>query len=70
MSVQPAPYEEPSDDEPSIFDIVDPEHDARVEAEADADIAAGRLIPFEDIAQWLKTWGTPDYHEPPAAWFE
>ncbi len=70
MPVESVTYEEPADDEPSIFDIVDPEHDARVEAEADADIAAGRLIPFEEIAPWLKTWGTPDYYEPPAAWFE
>ena len=69
MSVEPVSYEEPADDEPSIFDIVDPEHDARVEAEADADIAAGRWIPFDDVADWLKTGGTSCEQEPHATSF-
>jgi predicted transcriptional regulator len=70
MSVESVTYEEPADDEPSIFDIVDPDHDARVEAEADDDIAAGRLIPNEEVIAWLRTWGTPGEQEPPAEWFK
>ncbi|MFZ5669497.1 MAG: antitoxin [Pseudomonadota bacterium] len=38
------------------------------EAEADAD--AGRVIPHEEVAKWLETWGTPDEGPPPKWWFE
>lgn len=24
------------------------------------DIAAGRTVPHEEVAAWLRTWGTPD----------
>ena len=68
MTVESVTYEEPADDEPSIFDIVDPEHDARVEA--DADIAAGRLILNKEVIAWLRTWETPGEQEPPAEWFK
>lgn len=57
-------------DELGIFDEADPEQEARALAEADADIAAGRVIPHEEVAAWLRTWGTPDAHPAPRHWFE
>ena len=45
--------------EPSIFEI-DEEAEAAADAEGMADIAAGRVVPHEEVAAWLDTWGTPD----------
>jgi predicted transcriptional regulator len=56
--------------EPSIFDITDDERDARREAEAQADIAAGRVVPHDEVREWLKTWGTPEETPAPAHWFK
>ena len=59
--------------EPSIFDElgeVDAKADALRLAEAEADIAAGRLIAHEDVAEWLKTWGAPDEKPAPESWFK
>lgn len=44
--------------EPSIFEI-DEEAEAAADAEGMADVAAGRVVPHEDVAAWLDTWGTP-----------
>ena len=46
--------------ERSIFDDADSEADARRRAEAEADIAAGRVVPHERVVAWLKSWGTAD----------
>ena len=46
------------------------EAEAAADAEAEADIAAGRLIPHEEVAAWLKTWGTPDYRPMPRSWLK
>ena len=54
--------------EPSIFNDHDEEADARSLAEAEADIAAGRLVPHADVAEWLKTWGTAEEGPPPTKW--
>jgi predicted transcriptional regulator len=57
--------------EPDIFeqiDEIDPDFDARRMAEAEADIAAGRVIPNEEVIRWLETWGTPDEKPAPAKW--
>jgi predicted transcriptional regulator len=57
----------------SIFDLlgdVAPEADEQRLHEAEADIAAGRLLPHEEVAEWLKTWGTPDFKPAPAHWFK
>jgi predicted transcriptional regulator len=51
--------------EPSIFDIVDEEADARREAEAQADVANGRVISHEAMKAWLLSWGTSDELKPP-----
>jgi predicted transcriptional regulator len=44
----------------SIFDGIDEEEEERAIAEAEADVAAGRVVPHEEVAKWLKSWGTPD----------
>jgi predicted transcriptional regulator len=44
----------------SIFDEIDEEEEERAIAEAEADVAAGRVVPHEEVAKWLKSWGTPD----------
>lgn len=51
-----------------LFDEVDEAAEAAADAEAEADIAAGRLIPHEEVAAWLDTWGTPDFRPAPASW--
>ncbi len=44
----------------SIFDEIDEEEEERAIAEAEADVAAGRVVPHEEVVKWLKSWGTPD----------
>jgi predicted transcriptional regulator len=44
----------------SIFDEINEEEEERAIAEAEADVAAGRVVPHEDVVKWLKSWGTPD----------
>ena len=34
---------------------------AAADAEAEADIAAGRVYPHSLVGAWLKTWGGPSY---------
>jgi predicted transcriptional regulator len=58
------------EEEPSLFDELDPEWDAKRDAEADADIAAGRVVSNEAVVEWLKTWGTPAYKPMPREWLE
>lgn len=54
--------------EPSLLDETDDEAEAAADAEGLADIEAGRVVPHEDVARWLDTWGTPDETPPPASW--
>lgn len=54
--------------DPSIFSDHDAEADARSLADAEADIAAGRVVSHKDVVEWLKTWGTPQEGPPPAKW--
>jgi predicted transcriptional regulator len=35
-----------------------------------ADIEAGRVVPHEQVAEWLKTWGTPDEKPMPSEWLK
>lgn len=48
--------------------------DADQQAEADAlrraeeDIGAGRTVPHEQVAKWLKTWGKPGEQPMPREW--
>jgi predicted transcriptional regulator len=43
-----------------IFEGIDAKAEERAMAEAEADIAAGRVVPHADVVKWLKSWGTPD----------
>jgi predicted transcriptional regulator len=56
--------------ERSILDEPADADEASADAEGLADIEAGRVVPHEEVAAWLKTWGTPDEKPPPAEWFE
>ena len=38
-----------------------PDEIAASDNRARADIAAGRVYPHEEVAAWLRTWGSPDY---------
>lgn len=51
-----------------ILDVIDDEDELAMQ-EGEADIAAGRVISHEEVAEWLKTWGTPDEKPAPAHWF-
>lgn len=54
--------------ERALYDDRDaPEH-ARLRALAD--IEAGRVVPHEQVAEWLKAWGTPDEKPMPPEWLE
>lgn len=39
-------------------------------ARARADAAAGRVVPHEAVAAWLRTWGTPQEAPMPPEWLE
>ncbi|MHB8287522.1 MAG: antitoxin [Caulobacteraceae bacterium] len=56
--------------EPSIFDEPDAPADERATVEGEADADAGRVIPNDDVAAWLETWGTPDFKPAPRRWFK
>jgi predicted transcriptional regulator len=56
--------------DPSFWDELDEAAEAAADAEAFADIEAGRVIPHEEVAAWLDTWGTPDEKPAPAHWFK
>lgn len=49
----------------SIFDEFDEEAEALADAEADADIAAGRVISNEAVMRWIKSWGADNELPPP-----
>ena len=45
----------------SIFDDeADEAEDTRLDAEADAEIEAGRFVRHADVVKWLQSWGTQD----------
>jgi predicted transcriptional regulator len=44
----------------TIFDEIDQDAEARAIAEAEADLAAGRVVPHEEVVKWLRSWGTAD----------
>ena len=49
-----------------------PSTDEEVAADEQArkDIAAGRFVAHEDVAEWLKTWGTTSYKPMPREWLK
>ncbi len=56
--------------EPDIFEQPDTAADAAAIARARADVAAGRFVPHEKVAEWLKTWGTSHEMPMPPEWLE
>ena len=44
----------------TIFDEIDQDAEARAIAEAEADVAAERVVPHDEVVKWLRSWGTPD----------
>jgi predicted transcriptional regulator len=56
--------------EPSVFDEIDQAAEDAADAEGLADAEAGRLVPHEEVAAWLETWGTRDFKPAPASWFK
>lgn len=56
--------------EPDIFDQFAEDHEAEVaaDAEAKADIAAGRVVPHAEVAAWLRKWGTDEETAMPDEW--
>ncbi|WP_293907818.1 antitoxin [Phenylobacterium sp.] len=56
--------------EPSILEEIDDAAEAAADAEGLADIEAGRVVPHDDVARWLDTWGTAKETPPPAKWLK
>lgn len=50
---------------PSIFDPADEADEDRALAEAEAALAAGRVVSHEVVSKWLLSWGTPNELPPP-----
>lgn len=51
----------PKSKQRSILDIPpDAATEARLDAEAEADYAAGRVVPHAEVVKWLQSWGKPD----------
>ena len=46
------------DDTKSLFEEIGDEAEERAVEEAEADIAAGRVVPQDEVIEWLKSWGT------------
>lgn len=50
--------------------MTDEEFDALQDARAEADIAAGRLVPHAEVTAWARKLGTPDEAPMPREWLE
>jgi len=55
--------------EASIYEL-DDEAEAAADAERLSDIEAGRVVPHEEVAAWLDTWGTPDERPALTSWLK
>ncbi|WP_245863878.1 CopG family transcriptional regulator [Caulobacter mirabilis] len=55
------------EDQAVEFDLLDEldQEDERAIAEAEADIAAGRVISNEAVMRWVRSWGTENELPPP-----
>ena len=51
--------------EPALFDEVDEATEAAADAEAIADLDAGRFISHEAMTAWLRSWGKKEKLPPP-----
>ena len=51
--------------EPSIFDEIDHAAEDAADAEALADLDAGRTVSHAAVKRWLQSWGKADELPPP-----
>jgi predicted transcriptional regulator len=56
--------------EREISEALGEEDEAAADARAEADIEAGRFVEHDKVAEWLKTWGTPESRPMPREWLE
>jgi predicted transcriptional regulator len=56
--------------EPSLFDEADDAAEDAAAREGKADADAGRVVPHEEVAEWLAAWGTPAEKPAPKSWFK
>ncbi|MEI9965495.1 MAG: antitoxin [Caulobacteraceae bacterium] len=68
MSEPKAKPELDPDDDLDLFDTVDEEAERRADERAEADVAAGRVVPNERVIEWLRSWGTPKRLPTPYSW--
>jgi|RhiMethySRZTD1v2_1073278.scaffolds.fasta_scaffold4113178_2 predicted transcriptional regulator len=52
----------------TIFDIEDPDAEEQALREAEADVAAGRLVPHSEVAKWLDDLAAGTLRAPPEPW--
>lgn len=43
-----------------LFDTEDWDAEERALLEAEADLAAGRVVGHDEVVRWLESWGTPN----------
>ena len=53
--------------EPKPLFEIDQRAEDRAVAEAEADVAAGRVVPHERVAAWLRSWGKSNERPAPKA---
>ena len=46
------------EEEPTLFDSVDPAAEAAADARAEADVVAGRMIGHAAVKRWVASWGS------------
>lgn len=53
-----------------IFSEDDPEAEAASLARAERDIAAGKVVPHEEVAKWLQAWADGERKPMPREWLK
>lgn len=61
----PVGFSEPEWEDFSPFEEIDEETEEQLIAEAEAGIAAGRVVSNESVMRWIRSWGTPAELPPP-----
>ena len=51
--------------ETTLFDTADDDAEARAVSDAEAQVAAGKIISHDAVRRWLKSWGKADELPPP-----
>ena len=49
----------------SLFDIQDDEAEERALLDGEAQLDAGKGVPWKDVKRWLESWGKADELPPP-----